>query len=68
MAGDRQLGLEAFSHPVDTPAVVDAITKFRASPTGLKEPANVTLSQIVAGGEPGVTHTILVIYLSLIHI
>ncbi len=62
MAGPLGYGQAISMNASDPAAIVDAISKFRASATGQKNPANVSLSQVVAGGEPGVTHTILVTY------
>ena len=54
---------QAISLEVSDPtAVVAAITKFRASPSGKKMPFDLTLSRIVAGGEPDTTHTVLLTY------
>jgi hypothetical protein len=44
----------------DPAGVVSAITNYRNSADGAKSPASVSLSQVVGGGIPGTTHTILV--------
>ena len=50
---------QSYSLSVSDPAaLVGAITKFRASPTGKNSPSRVVINQIIAGGESGATHTI----------
>ena len=45
-------------------AVVAAIDKFTASPTGQKSSANVFLYQVIANGENPATHTVIVVHSS----
>jgi hypothetical protein len=46
----------------DPAALLGAMQKFRSSPTGMKNPSGVSLSQFVANGEDPSTHSIIVSY------